>query len=102
MDTYSDDLFIDLIVFDPDKQPLFDFALFFKVLNSAARTSTLARGSSVLLRRNLALDGDPQNTREIEYKVTNCLMESLTSTSTAILRHCLGRGLEADDFDRRT
>ena len=34
MDTYSDDLVIDLIVFDPDKQPLFDFALFFKVLNS--------------------------------------------------------------------
>ena len=49
-----------------------------------------------------AFDGDPQNTREIEYKVANCLMESLTSTYTAILRHCLGRQLEADDFDRRT
>ena len=37
-----------------------ELIFFFKVLNSAARTSTLARGSSVLLRRILALDGDPQ------------------------------------------
>ena len=30
-------------------------------------------------------DGNPQNTREIEHKFADCLMESLPSTSTAIL-----------------
>ena len=32
-----------------------------------------------------AFDGDPQNTREIEYNLPDCLMELLPSTSTAIL-----------------
>ena len=32
-----------------------------------------------------ASDGNPQNTREIEHKFADCLMESLPSTSTAIL-----------------